>query len=202
MYGEGRNWRYLIGFGLVILLLFIIIFMIVRGGGDDNGTVPETKKELVSYSTNDQVTLTNRIIGPITAPQNHNEIEINVTNTMATVNLINGYDGNIVNSRSYPLTTEAFGEFLSALDKVKFTEGDTDEALRNDEGYCASGQRYIFEMREGSNNIQRFWSTSCGGTKTFKGDDDAVINLFQSQIPDYDDLISDTNIGSSNNFRL
>ena len=196
MYGEGKNWRYLIGFGLVIVLLFAIIFMIVRGGGDNNGKVPETKKTLISYASDDNVTITSTLIGPVTAPQNHNEIQIEVTNSQATVNIINGYDGNVVNSRSYPLTTEAFSEFLSALDKAKFTEGNTDEALRNDEGYCATGQRYVFEIREGANNIQRFWATSCRGVKTFKGNSAAVLNLFQNQIPDYDELTDDVSFGS------
>lgn len=198
MYGDGSKWRYLIGFGLVILLLFVIIFMIVRGGGgDDRGKVPETKKTLVSYATNDDVTLTSTLIGPVTAPQNHNEVQIEVTNSQATVNVMNGYDGNIINSRSYPLTTEAFTEFLSALDKAKYTEGDTDEALRNDDGYCATGQRYVFEIREGGNNIQRFWATSCGGTKTFKGNTGAVLELFQNQIPDYNEITDDVSFGST-----
>lgn len=201
MYGEGRNWRYIIGFAAVIILLFVIIFMIVKGGGGDSkGKVPETQKALTSYSNNDDITVTAHTIGPITAPENHNEIEINVTNTQATINIINGYDDNIVNSRSYPLTTEAFSEFLSALDKAGFTNGNTDEKLKDDSGYCATGQRYIFSIRDGANEIQRFWTTSCGGTKTYKGNRSATLSLFQNQIPNYGDLTQDVRFSSSSIF--
>ena len=196
MYGEGKNWRYLIGFGAVIVLLFVAIFIIINSGGDGKGKVPETKKTLTSYTNNDDITVTSKTVGPITAAVNHHEVEINVTNTNATINIIDGYDGNVVNSRSYPLTTEAFGEFLSALDKAEFTKGNTDEALRDDSGYCATGQRYIFEIRDGANNIQRFWTTSCNGTKTFKGNRNATLQLFQNQITDYNDLTKSLNFRS------
>lgn len=202
MYGESKNWRYLIGFGLVIILLFFIIFMIVRGGGSSEGKIPETKKELTSYADSSDAVVTSRLIGPITAAQDHYEVEINVSNSQATVDLISGYDGNVIDSRSYPLTTEAFREFLSALDKVGFTKGNTDEALRNDQGYCPTGQRYIFEMRDGANNIQRFWTTSCNGTKTYKGNRSATLNLFQKQIPDYNDFVNNSDLGSSGSFSL
>jgi hypothetical protein len=191
MYGEGKNWRYIIGIGLAIVLLFIVIFMIVRGGGDDAKT-PETQRELTSYAEDSNFTVTHRMIGPIVAAQNHDEVEISVNNTSATVNVIKGYDGNVVDSRSYPMSTEGFREFLSALSKAGYTKGNTDEDLRNDEGNCATGQRYTFEATDGSRNMQRFWATSCGGTKTYRGNVDRTISLFQQQIPDYSDVTGDT----------
>ena len=145
MYGEGRNLRYLIGFGLVIVLLFIVIFMIIRGGGQESD-VPETKRTLVSFANESNFTVTQTIVGPITAAQTHDEVEINVTNSAATINAIKGCNGNLVDSRSYPMTTDAFSEFLNALDKAKFTEGNTDKELVNDKGYCSTGQRYILKF--------------------------------------------------------
>ncbi|CAN5192266.1 hypothetical protein BH09PAT3_BH09PAT3_1470 [soil metagenome] len=191
MYGEGKNWRYLIGFGLVIVLLFIVIFMIIRGGNDDSAKVPVTERELTSYVSDPNVTITETVVGPITAAQNHDQVQINVTNSTATIDIIKGYDGNVVNSRSYPITTAAFSEFLSSLEKADFTKGNTDKELADDEGYCPTGQRYIFEVKDGAKSIQRFWTTSCGGTKTYKGDIGLTNRLFNAQIPDYDDLTQD-----------
>lgn len=197
MYGEGRNLRYLVGFGLVILLLFVVIFMIVRGGGD-SAKVPETKRELISYAEETNVTLTQTIIGPVTAAQNHDEIEIIVSNSSSVINLIKGYEGQVVNSASYPMSTTSFREFLSALQKAKFTEGKTDKELQDDTGYCSTGLRYVYEMYQGARQLQRFWATSCDGPKTYLGNLPLTLNLFESQIPDYDELTDDANLRTSN----
>lgn len=196
MYGE-RNWRYLIGIGALIVLLFIVIFLIIRGGGSDSAKVPETKRELASYVTDPNVVITQTTVGPITAAQNHYETRINVTNQQATIELIQGYDGNVIDSRSYPMTQAGFGEFLNSLKVAGYTQGSTDEKLADDSGYCATGQRYIFEVREASKVVQRFWTTSCGDTKTYKGRVSPTLNLFQRQIPDYNSVVQNANLNNS-----
>ncbi|HEY1063778.1 MAG TPA: hypothetical protein VGE30_00590 [Candidatus Saccharimonadales bacterium] len=194
MYGEGRNLRYFIGLGLVIVLLFVVIFMIIRGGGDD-GKVPETERELTSYTDDSNAAIVFTTIGPITAPENHNEVQIVVTNTDASIDVMQGFDGNVLNSQTYPLTTSAFGEFLHALNRAGYTEGNTAEDLKDDRGFCPTGSRYIFEVRDGSKTVQRFWSTNCRNTpKTFKGNESLAIDLFRAQIPNYDELTTDVNI--------
>lgn len=189
MYGEGRNLRYLVGMGLVILLLFVIIFMIIRGGGDDK--VPETKRELTSYVEDTTFTVSETIIGPIISADKHSEVQINVTNQAATIEVSKGYDGNVVKSNTYPLTTNGFSEFLNSLEKAGFTKGDTAEDLKEDKGYCPTGLRYIFEVRDGSDTIQRFWATSCRGAKSYRGNLPLTLQLFQAQIPDYDTVTED-----------
>lgn len=198
MYGDNRQWRYIIGFLLVIVLLGLIIFMIVHhGNGGRPAQVPGAQRSLVSYASDDTAAVTETIVGPIVAPQNHTEINITVTNTSTIADAIVGYNGNVANSRTYPMTNAAFTEFLSALDKLKFTSGNTDSALANDQGYCPGGQRYIFTINDGSKRIQRFWATSCGGTKTYHGDLYRTVLLFQNQVPDYTMLT--TNSGFSTN---
>jgi hypothetical protein len=194
MYGEGRNSRYLIGLGLVIVLLFIVIFMIVRGGGDNSAKVPETKRELTSYAGEENVRITMTTIGPITSPDTHRESQVSISNSQSIVEAMQGYDGAVVASRAYPMSTESFREFLSALEKVNFTEGDSDEKLQDDRGYCATGQRYIFEIYQGAKEIQRFWATSCGGPKTYNGELNRTLNLFQAQIPDYNDVVGSSGV--------
>jgi hypothetical protein len=192
MYGEGRNLRYLAGMGLVILLLFVIIFMIIRGGGNDK--VPETKRELTSYVEDTTFTVSETIIGPITAAEKHNEIQISVTNQSANIEISKGYDGNVIRSNTYPLTTNGFGEFLSALEKAGYSRGDTADSLKDDKGFCPTGLRYIFEARDGSDTIQRFWATSCRGTKSYKGDLPLTLQLFEKQIPDYNNVTQDVDM--------
>lgn len=192
MYGEGRNLRYLVGLGLVIVLLFVIIFMIVRGGGDDK--VPETRRELTSYVEDTTFTVSETIVGPITSADQHSEIQIQVTNQAATIEVSKGYDGNVVKSNTYPITTNGFAEFLNALDKVGFTKGNTADNLKDDKGYCPTGVRYIFEVRDGSDTIQRFWATSCRGAKSYRGDLPLTLQLFKAQIPDYNQVTEDLDL--------
>lgn len=192
MYGEGRNLRYFIGIGLVIILLFFVIFLIMRSGGDNK--VPETARELTSYVDDSNFSVTLTTVGPITDATTHHEAQIIVTNQDASAEISQGYDGNIVASTSHALTNSGFGEFLSALEKAGYTRGNTTEDLKDDKGFCPTGQRYILEAHDGSKSVQRFWATSCGGTKTYKGNLGLTLDLFQSQIPDYGDLIDDKNL--------
>jgi len=196
MYGEGRNWRFIIGFGLLAALLIVVILLIVRSGGD-SGKVPETKRALTSYANDPNITVSETIIGPINAPQNHNEATISVSNQTATMQLMQGYDGNVINSHDYNMSPASFSEFLHALDKAGFTLGNNDKALKNDAGYCSEGQRYIFEVKDGSNTVQRYWTTSCKGAKTYRGSIGLTLDLFRAQIPDYDSLTDNTTLGSN-----
>ncbi len=201
MYGEGRNLRYIIGLAAVIVLLFLAIFLIVHHG-NGKGKVPETKQALTSYADDSNVTVTEHIVGPITASEMHREIEIRVTNTGTTAEVSQGYDGNVINSLSYPMTNTSFKEFLSALDKVGFTLGSTDEKLQDDSGYCARGNRYIYTITQGGNTVERFWATNCGGTKTYKGKLGNTLALFQAQVPGYSELTADTNVSSGSSLSL
>lgn len=191
MYGENRSWRYIIGFALVIVLLFFVILLIMHHtSAPKTGEVPATQHALTSYADDDNVTVVEHVVGPINAADTHDEVEVRVTNSTTTLDVVKGYDGNVVGTRTYPMSNASFGEFLAALDKAGFTSGNTDSALKDDSGYCATGQRYIFEVRDGSRTVQRFWATSCGGTKTYKGNLEATTELFRAQIPDYDNLVN------------
>ncbi len=193
MYGDQRNLRYILGLGLLIILLFVVIFLIMNSGGKKN-KVTETERQLTSYSTNPNVTIRETIIGPITAVQTHNQAQISVTNEQTIMDVFVGYDGNLINSKTYPMTTSSFSEFLSALDRAGFTRGNTTKALEDDQGYCPTGQRYIFEVIDTGKTVQRFWTTSCGSPKSYKGNTALTLTLFQAQVPDYDDLTANLNL--------
>ena len=193
MYGEDRNIRLFAGLGLVILLMFVVIFLIMNHGSE-KGEVAETKQPLTSYVDNPNVTITQTIVGPIRAAEDHFQGEISITNNATTASRINGYDGNVTDSRSYPMTQAGFSELLHALSSAGFTKGNTDEALKNDEGFCSTGRRYIYTIREGANVVQRFWATSCGGTRTYDGSLNLTISLFKAQVPEYGRLMSGTGL--------
>lgn len=170
----------LIGIGLIVLL-FVLIF---RGG---SSPTPSTVKPLVSYAnTTTVVRFTDDY--PINADQNHHQVETTVGRDQTTLNVEQGYQGTVIRSQSYANNPASYANFLQALQLSGYTKGDPSPALRDERGECALGHRYIFEILDGSNIIQRLWSTSCGNIGSFKGDSSTVRQLYERQVPDFSKL--------------
>lgn len=181
--------RYFIGFIAIFGLITLMIILIFHGGGKPKPT-PRT---LESYATTDaQVRLT--IDGPINADQIHQQVQIIVSNISSTFKQIQGYQGNVVNQKSYASNVNAYTNFLAALGHAGFTSGTNNPALKNEMGYCPLGSRYIFELQQDGQDIERFWSTSCGSPKTYAGNTGLTLTLFQAQIPDYNALTTNLSI--------
>jgi hypothetical protein len=78
---------------------------------------------------------------------------------------------------------------LAALNLAGYMQGDTSPAHSDNRGYCATGNNYIFKITENGNTIQRFWATNCSGVpKTYLGSLAPTINLFEAQIPNFNDV--------------
>jgi predicted PurR-regulated permease PerM len=183
MYGFYR-YRYLLGFTALGVLLIALIILIISGGSKTNKTLPKT---LDSYSNTDaEVSLT--IVGPITADQLHQSINITISNSTSTYEQLQGYQGQVTNLQTFPNNVNSFTEFLFALERAGFTDGNKSTALQNDQGYCPLGDRYIFELTQDNQQLERYWSTNCGGTQTYLGQLDLTLSLFQNQIPNYSTL--------------
>lgn len=175
--------RYFVGFIATLGLIILLIVLLFNGGGN-KAKVPSTSKTLNSYATTDaEVSMT--IDGPIVADQDHQQIRVVVSNNDATFQHVQGYQGDVINQQSYANNVDAFTNFLFALGRVGFTNGNRSSTLKDERGYCPLGDRYIFELTQDGQTIERFWATSCGGTKTYSGNLDTTITLFQRQIPDY-----------------
>jgi hypothetical protein len=184
--------RYFIGFMITIGLIILLIFMLFRGGGNQQN-VPKTSKPLASYATTDAQTIFTTE-GIVNSNQEHGQIRIIVDRDTATYQEIRGYDGNVVDQHTYPNTQSAYTVFLLALNHNGFTQGNSSKDLADERGICALGNRYVFELRQGTSTIQRYWATTCSGTKTYNGNLSATIQLFQNQIPDYATVSQNVNL--------
>ncbi|MBC7708059.1 hypothetical protein H7Y63_02450 [Polaromonas sp.] len=175
--------KYILGFFITVGLIILLIVLLVAGGGDSTKTkVPSTSKTLESYaSTAATVRLT--IDGPITAPENHRATRITVGKDSTTYEELQGYDGQVTKLETYPNTQTSYTSFLRSLEIAGFTKGDTSAALKNDRGYCPLGTRYIFELEDSGKQLERFWSTSCSGVKSFQGKTSLNVTLFKKQVP-------------------
>lgn len=169
----------LIGLGMIIL----IIVLIVRGfsGG---GSEPETTKqvELTAYATTTS-TASLTVDGPIVADVDHRTTKISVRSSDVTVEVVQGYEGNVINRATFPNNANSYDIFLRALEGQGFTQGDNNKELADERGACPSGLRYVYSLTDGAQDVFRFWSTSCGGQGTFQGNAESVQNLFRVQVP-------------------
>lgn len=179
--------RYFFGFLITIGLLILVIVLIIRAGPNGSQVAPKSTKELASYSNTDsEVVLTNS--GPINAVSLHREIRITVDADKVTYEVISGYSGNVTKKSSFSNTEDSYENFLRALGHAGFMLGKDDPALENEQGYCPLNHRYVYELNNEGEQIERFWSTDCGNPKTFEGNSTLVQTLFQAQVPEYDQI--------------
>jgi hypothetical protein len=172
--------RYIIGFLLAVGLIIIVIILIIHAL---SGT-PQQPLNLNSY-VNSGATVQYTIDSPVSAETTHHDIIINVGSAQSSIEVTQGYEGQVVTLNTYPMSTNAYAVFLKALALNGFTNGNNNPALSDERGHCALGDRYIFQViNSNSSNLERYWYSSCG-TGTFQGDVSVIQQLFIDQIPDY-----------------
>lgn len=183
--------RYFLGFLVTMGLIILLIILLFSGGGKPK--VPTTSKTLDSYAaTNAEVRMT--IDGPINSEQQHQQLRITVGQSNVTFEQLQGYDGTVVNMQHYANSENAYAVFLLALNHMGFTQGSTDPKLQDERGYCATGDRYIFELKQNNKDLERFWATNCGKPNTYLGSLNPTIELFKAQVPNYNDLTENINL--------
>jgi hypothetical protein len=176
--------RYFLAFLITLGLIFSLFLLLFHGSSK-----PKTPagKTLDSYSTTD-ATVRMTIGGPINADQNHNAIRITVGSNDVTYEQLRGYQGNAVNVQSFANNSDAYANFLLALSHAGFTQGSTPASYKDERGYCPLGARYVFELNQDGQEIERYWATNCGKPKTYLGALNLTITLFQAQVPGYSNL--------------
>lgn len=183
--------RYILGFLLAVGLIIIVIILILHGS---SSPTPRPLSLNGDASTGTSVQFI--IDSPITATSTHHDIIVNVDNIQSTITITQGYDGQIDNTQAFPMSVNAYAVFLRALMINGFTLGNNSSTLANETGHCALGDRYTYEVINGSGNtVEHYWSTSCE-TGNFLGDIPVIQQLFESQIPNYDSLTSNISLQS------
>lgn len=172
--------RYIFGLLVGILLIVVVFLLIIRAFG---GNAPRVEVSLPDYAqTNTVVRMT--VEGPVKVDQERRSAKVTVGRSSNTMNLVQGYQGRVLQTKSYASNEAAYTTFLRALQLQGYTEGDDDPRKEDSRGYCPTGKVYTFEIITGDDAVQSFWTTSCGGG-TFKGNTEVVRQLFRAQIPDY-----------------
>lgn len=176
--------RYIFGvLGVILLLLLLVVFVFNRGGDNTPADNKAKVSLLTDYADKDSnVSMT--IWGKMVGDEEHNAIRINITATERTLEILNGYDENVVSTQTYPNTEDAYSAFLSALAGQGFLNSKK-SSVTDRWSACPSGRHYIYDLSEDDEHVSNLWSVSCDNTGTFNGKGGMIRKLFQNQIPDY-----------------
>lgn len=191
----------------VVIIIVVIVAVISIGraifGGDSAGpeeVVDRGRTELLDTSPENSVRLTVR--GPIVAEEEFKSYSIEISSSDRTMNIYGGYLEDIERSKELLNNTEAYEQFVYALDKADMMKGDvpTDDAENDLRGICATGYVYEYSVLTSGATVKRLWTSTCDGSR---GSLDASVeqlnSLFLDQIPDSRELVP---FGSRNPLRL
>lgn len=188
---------------LVLIVVAIVVAALVSigrailGGGDtgvDQSQVDTGRQALLNTASDYSVQMTVR--GPIVANENFRSYRVTVTPNNRNLTTYSGYLTQPVNSKGLDNNTQAYEQFVYALDKANMMNGEP-LAGENDDtrGICASGRVYEFEVLNGGNAVKRLWTSTCKGSPgSFRASVSQVGDLFLDQIPDSDDLLDEVDL--------
>ena len=143
--------------------------------------------QLTSYAKDSSVNVEYVLDGPITASETHRSIQITISSVSRTIDILQGYQGQVTASKTYPNNSDAFTAFLAALNLSGFTsQRSTDKGISS-QSVCPTGSRTHYIISRSSKDLMNLWSATCSNG-SFAGNRGQVDLLFRQQIPDYDQL--------------
>jgi len=184
---------------IVIAIAVVILVSVGRAlfGGNDQSSQVETdssRQALLNTSLDHSVRMTVR--GPIVANEDFRSYQITVSSDSRNLSVYKGYLGQVISSKQFSNNTQAYEQFVYALDKANLAAGtelpdDSDDTR----GICATGSLYEFEIMNGETAEERLWTSTCKGSRgSLKASVTQVQNLFLQQIPDSNDLLDEVNL--------
>lgn len=185
--------KYFLAF-LGVIALIVVVFVMIFHDFSGHKTTP-TQAPLTDYATTvTQMRYT--LEGPVTADQNYNAVRITIGRDANTIEILQGYQDQVIDAKTYPNNSDAYAVFLRSLQLQGYTKGDATPANADERGFCPNSQRYLYEIITGATEVQRYWRGACTAG-TFKGNAATVQDLFTRQIPDYDSMTQNLDLGSS-----
>jgi len=170
----------LVGIGIIVLFIVLMVKIFSHNGSSSQST----SIDLGNYNSNN-ATVTLLIDGPTNVDQDHRQVKITVGNIQNQIDVIQGYQGNVINTQSYSSNDSAFAAFLQSLQVLNFTKGNTKSTV-DYRGYCPTGERYVYTFNDGQKDLFTYWSTSCNQGTFGATNPRQVRQLFIHQIPTVD----------------
>lgn len=185
---------------IIGFLVFIIIMISLFTGGGKKATpstVPVVKPLAEYASTDATVSLTTD--GIVNGDELHRAIRITVSANQREVDVLQGYNPQVITSKTFINNQEAFTVFLRAIANAGFTlKIKNSKAPADPSGQCALGFRYIYDLNQDDNDLSRLWTSSCGSAAgTSGGATSTLMTLFQDQIPAYGTITNQVNLSAT-----
>ncbi len=184
-------------FLIIIVFVIIVVAVISIGRAIFTSTQPSTQETdtdpgqtaLLSTAVNHSVSLTVR--GPIVANESFRSYSITVSPGSRIMNIYTGYLDSIQNSKTLDNNSQAYEQFVFALDKANMMKGTMprDDAANDLRGICATGFIYEYSVLVDNSSVKHLWTSTCSGSKgTLDASVTQLNNLFLAQIPDANTL--------------
>lgn len=182
-----RRIAVVLGIIAVVVLAVTGIVRLATGGGDEADPV-QTEIDLLDYETADSsVRLTYE--GEIVAREDYREIRFVISPTMRRVEVVRGYNGNVIERETLRNDLASYEVFLRALDYEGFDQFQDNERGEDHRGVCPTGNRTIAELYDDGTRQFKLWSASCDrDAGTLEANDRRLRRLFEDQIPNYRDI--------------
>ncbi len=169
----------LLSIGLIWLI--VLLFSRVFSSNSTGKTTTTAPTELVSYA-NTSTIISSYVDGPVEADNDHESLRISVGRDQVKIEVMRGYANQVIRQDTFVNNTTSYANFLKSLDKAQFDLPLNNEISKDERGSCPLRNRYVYTIDDGSREISRFWTTSCG-VGNFRGNRLLIQRLFAEQIP-------------------
>lgn len=189
---------------LVVIIVAIIALVAVGrsllGGSSNQPASNPDRTALLTTDADHSVRMTVR--GPLVADENFRSYQVEVSPVSRSLTTYKGYQLQQLDNKQYANSTDAYAQFVHALDLANFTkEAKLSDAQNDTQGVCASGRLYTFDIMEAQSSVKTLWTTSCQGIGgSFRGNAQQVRSLFLNQIPDSTSVLRTVDLSLPNSF--
>ena len=188
---------------IIIVIVALVIAAIISIGravfntGSDSSTqapaaLDKDREALLNTSVGRSVQMTVR--GPIVAEENFTSYRITASNSERSMKVYKGYLEEETGGKTLGNNTQAYEQFVYALDKANLMKGAAEEKAAEVEddlrGICARGYVYEYTLLSGDNEVKKLWTSTCEGSKgTLDASKEQLTQLFLAQIPGSNEMI-------------
>jgi hypothetical protein len=176
------------------IIVFIILLVVIFGHGKPAPIGP-TLQPLPDYASTD-ATVSFTTDGIVNGDELHRQIRITISNSQRTMDVLQGYNGQVILSKNFENNQEAYLVFLKSINYSGFLTKNKKKVGNDERGVCPLGFRYILDLNGDEGDLSRRWTTSCG-TGNWGGSLATVRALFQDQIPSFSRLTQDVDLQST-----
>lgn len=180
---------------LVVVLLLVFGIVIINRNGAGGGRAPVASYNVTKLADSQGSTVASYVDGPINAAEAHRAVRLTVSAKTRQIDVIAGYEGKVIDTKTYENNADAYNEFLQALNRANFTRERKISNISAD-AVCPLGNRTHYRIVENGDLKQNSWTASCTGG-TFGGNISLTNSLFRAQFPDYNQMTSGMSLNNT-----